>query len=76
MPDARALRHRRFPGEALVASPRLADAPPLDLAVVEWLERLFPEPAGTDPSALLHAMGARSVARRVRAEYQRQIEDT
>ena len=77
MPDARAPRRRPFPGDpAPQRPPARPKGPPLDLEVVEWLERTFPEPALAESGALLHALGARSVARFVRAEYTRQQRET
>lgn len=78
MPDARAPRTRTFPGEKGPTAPReRPKAPLLELEVVEWLERLFPEPTGAPGvEGVMYSLGARSVARFVRAEYQRQIEET
>lgn len=49
--------------------------PPVTLVFVEWLERLFPvKLAGPNdlPSQIMYDMGAASVARKVRAEYNHQ----
>lgn len=74
--DARYPRPRRLPGDPAAApgATRTApEAPPLDLGVVEWLERTFPEPTElTPPADYALAIGRRAVVRFVRNEYNRQ----
>jgi hypothetical protein len=78
--DPRTPRSRRFPGEsAPTATQARPEAPPLDLAVVEWLERMAPEvrSLGNDGHGeIMYLLGRRELACRVRAEYDRQQEGT
>jgi hypothetical protein len=56
-----------------------SDAPPLDQAVVEWLEALAPEvgACGSEElGGLMFAHGRRSLALRARAEFEKQQEIT
>lgn len=78
MPDARAPRHRLFPGEKGPQAPRESrKAPPLELEVVEWLESVAPEVVPCDlesANGIWFDHGRRSVALQARALYTRQQE--
>ncbi len=74
--DPRYPKVRRLPGDPPAPKgPPRAQAPALDLAVVEWLERMVPEISplpGMRSEDLWFTHGARHTVRRVRDEYERQ----
>lgn len=53
------------------------EAPPIDPAIVEWLEAIYPDTLpreGTDLEELHKLQGQRRVVNRVRAELNKQLE--